>query len=162
MDNIDKSNFIVLDPCAGGDSKNPMSYPEAISNLYPVAPEKVRTIDIREDSLAEIKTNYLTYELGYKPNIIITNPPFNQAIPIIEKALDDVVDDGLVIMLLRLNFFGSDSRYPFFEDHLPESCYVHHKRVGFVPGKSTTDSIEYMHAIWRKGSHPTHTLLRVI
>lgn len=156
------SNIIVLDPCSGGDDENLMSYPKAITNFYSSLENNIKTIDIREDSLAETKVDYLTYDLGYKPNIIITNPPFNQAIPVIKKALEDVMDGGLVIMLLRLNFFGSNKRFPFFSEFMPESCYVHHKRIGFIPNKNTTDSIEYMHAVWRKGNNPSYTKLKVI
>lgn len=102
----------------------------------------------------------------------------NCAIPIIEKALDDVAENGYVIMLLRLNFFGSKERKPFFDKYIPEWCFVHHARIGFTDKKDesgyvlfdkngqtkrgSTDSIEYMHAVWRKGYKPEYTKLVVI
>jgi sugar-specific transcriptional regulator TrmB len=153
-----------------------MSYPTAIHNLYNTY---VTTIDIREDSLAKVKDNYLEMKLKYSPNIIITNPPFNHAVDIINKALEDVEDNGYVIMLLRLNFFGSIDRFEFFQKQLPKYCFVHHKRIGFTDKKDkdtgklifdkdgntkkgSTDSIEYCHMVWKKGEYPEFTQLKVI
>lgn len=183
VENVDWVNSTILDPCAGGNEEipeyetyHPMSYPTAIHNLYN---KPIATIDIREDSLAYVKDNYLKMNLKYVPNIIITNPPFNLAVEIINKALEDVEDDGYVIMLLRLNFFGSIDRFEFFQKQLPKYCFVHHKRIGFTdkkdkdtgklildksgnPKKGSTDSIEYCHMVWQKGYNPEFTQLKVI
>lgn len=150
---------IILDPCAGGDEKNPMSYPSALQLAnYPV----INTMDIREDSLADYRgIDYLKTPLDYQPDCIITNPPFNLALDIIKKALVDVKDDGYVIMLLRLNFFGSKGRKPFWEENMPMACYVHSTRMKFL-NTNSTDSIEYMHCVWKKGQHFETTALRII
>jgi hypothetical protein len=148
----------ILDPCAGGDSSHPMSYPTALqqcgyNNIY--------TIDIRDDSLADIKGNYLTMKLDFKPDTIITNPPFMIAREIIEKALNDVAENGFVIMLLRLNFFGGKLRKDLWDKHMPKYCFVHHRRMSFTDdGK--TDSIEYAHFVWQKGYNPEFTYIKVI
>jgi len=147
---------IILDPCAGGDNTNPMSYPEALKRYN----SDVRTVDIREDSLADIKGDYLSTQLEFQPNVIITNPPFFLAEEIIRKSLMDVVDNGYVIMLLRLNFYGSRKRKPFFETYMPKYSFVHHKRISFTGG--ATDSIEYQHCVWQKGYTNNFTILRVI
>lgn len=172
----------VADVCAGGnpkteyDAEHPMSYPTAIKNICNC---EVDTYDIREDSFAEHKVDYLSYKMNYEPDIIITNPPFNLATQIIEKALLDVKEDGYVIMLLRLNFFGSKEREKFFEKYLPEWCFVHHIRLGFqdkkdengytvfdsktgLPKRGSTDSIEYCHMVFRKGFKPEYTKLVMI
>ena len=155
---------LILDPCAGGDNDYPaMSYPTVLEEYGFNHGEEVMTIDIREDSRAMVKTDYLTYELEVKPELIITNPPFYLALEIIEKSLHDVQDYGFVVMLLRLNFFGSQKRLPWFRKHMPLLTYVHSKRMGFYPDKPRkTDSIEYMHAIWQKNVNPDHTELRII
>lgn len=122
-----------LDPCAGGDENHEMSYPAVIQREF--EPNVLSTIDIRETSLAENKSNYLLEDIT--PNyydVIITNPPFNIARQIIEKALKDVKDGGYVVMLLRLNFFGSKERFDFWENQLPVWAYVHHKRMSFTDG----------------------------
>ena len=148
----------ILDPCAGGDSVNEMSYPKAISQYN----EKIETIDIREDSRANIKGNYLEIDCKNKYDVIITNPPFFIAQEIISKAIDDIKCGGIVVMLLRLNYFGSDIRQPFWKANMPKYTFVHHKRIGFIPESRKTDSIEYMHCIWEKGYKKNTTELRII
>lgn len=176
----------IVDPCGGGNSEikdengikelyHPMTYPTVIKKLTGCDTD---TYDIREDSLAEHKCDYLTTKLDYKPDVVITNPPFNQAVSIIEKAIDDVEDDGYVIMLLRLNFFGSKERESFFAEYMPEYCFVHHVRIGFLDKKDSngyvildndgnakrgsTDSIEYCHMVFHKGVKPEFTKLYYI
>ena len=82
-------------------------------------------------------------------NTIITNPPFNHAQEIIEKALLDVVAEGEVIMLLRLNFLGAQKRKQFWQNTPLKHIYVLSKRPCFINGKS--DSIEYAWFIWQDG-----------
>jgi len=145
-----------FDPCAGGSLIDDATYPFVIKELIqPIKP--VFSTDIRDDSKADAKgVDYRYYELDYQPDIIITNPPFNIAIEIIEKALADVAHGGYVIMLLRLNFYGSVTREPFFEENMPISCYIHSRRMSFTPDNKT-DSIEYAHFVWRKGENPSYT-----
>lgn len=151
----------ILDPCAGGDAENDMAYPAALRSHAHYGTKRLATMDIRADSRAEVKGSYLQAQLDYEPDIIITNPPFNLALPIIRKALADVRPGGLVVMLLRLNFFGSKERKEFMQNHGPSFCYVHSKRIGFTPdGK--TDSIEYAHFVWQSGAIHRFTKLRVI
>lgn len=146
-----------LDPCAGGDVNNDMSYPKAL-NEYGITPI---TFDIREDSKADFKFDYLNTELyDGKFDVIITNPPFNIAKEIIEKSLEDVKEGGFVIMLLRLNFFGTKDRKQFWENNMPVMTFVHHKRISFTKG--ATDSIEYMHCVWQKGINQNFTKLIII
>ncbi|PYG88485.1 hypothetical protein LY28_01334 [Ruminiclostridium sufflavum DSM 19573] len=147
----------ILDPCAGGDEEHTMSYPEAIKAYN----NDITTIDIREDSRADIKADYLETDCFGKYDLIITNPPFCIALDIIKKALDDVKDGGLVVMLLRLNYYGSKDRKPFWNNFMPEHCFVHHKRIGFTDN-GKTDSIEYCHMVWRKSYYPDYTKLKVI
>ena len=73
------NNSIIVDPTSGcnpktdKDAYHPMSYPTAIKNIYGDC--EIHTYDLREDSFAENKCDYLKEKLPYKPNIIITNPP---------------------------------------------------------------------------------------
>ena len=149
-----------LDPCAGGDTFHEMSYPALIARKY--QPSVIGTIDVREDSRAEVKEDYLSCDVEQgKYNIIITNPPFFLAEKIIRKALRDVSEYGYVVMLLRLNFFGSNERQQLWREFMPTWGYVHHRRMSFTDdGK--TDSIEYMHAVWKKDNYPEFTMLKII
>jgi len=157
IENIDK-NIMILDPAAGGDTIHKMSYPEALKR---VGFNDIHTMDIREDSLAQYKQDYLTADCENKYDMIITNPPFSLALNFIEKALNDVKDGGWVIMLLRLNFFGGKQRFKFWQHNMPKYCFVHHKRMSFTDdGK--TDSIEYCHMVWQKGYNSEFTKLMII
>jgi hypothetical protein len=185
-EDVDLSDIMsIVDPCAGGDADTPMSYPTAISK----SPHfdkwvMVHTLDIREDSRATIKDDYLARKLnGGCPDMVISNPPFTFAMEFVQKALDDVCSGGLVIFLQRLNFFGSQKRLPFWNANMPQYTYIHSTRMGFktersedlriametaagkVPRKKdvgATDSIEYAHFVWVKGINPKFTMTRVI
>lgn len=152
-------DITILDPCAGGDIKNPMSYPEALVREG-IDSRNISTVDIREDSLAEVKGDFLTLDQG-EFDVIISNPPFKSALEFIERSLQQTVEDGFVIMLLRLNFFETKTRKPFFDRHMPKYAFVHHARMSFTEdGK--TDSVAYMHCVWQKGHYPDYTELRII
>ena len=152
---------IYCDPCAGGDDKNEMSYPYVLKELG-LSNNNIITIDIRNDSKAKIKDNFLTMDNNQLKNIdvIITNPPFNIAQEIIEKSLSIIKPNGFVIMLLRLNFFGSKQRRNFWLNNMPIFTFVHHQRISFTKGQ--TDSIEYMHCVWQKDIVQDYTKLIII
>lgn len=155
---FENKNIKILDPTAGGDANHPMSYPEALKQI---GINNVDTIDIRQDSLAQIKADYLTYDCKNKYDVIISNPPFNIALDIIKKALNDVKENGFVIFLLRLNYFESVARKKFWENNMAKYAFVHSKRIAFTD-KGGTDSIAYMHCVWQKGYNPKFTQLTII
>jgi len=141
----------VLDPSAGGCDKYPMSYPTVLEQEG----FTVESWDIREDSRANLTgVNFLnvpSYE-SRKYDMIITNPPFNLAQEFTEHALEMVKEGGLVIMLQRLNWLGSQKRKPMWQKLPLAAVYVHSKRPGFDPEKpSKTDSTEYAHFVFCKG-----------
>ena len=149
----------ILDPCSGGDKINPMSYPSALIESG-VSACDILTVDVREDSLADIKGDFLELDQG-EFDVVISNPPFKLAKEFIEKSLQQTKEGGFVIMLLRLNFFETKGRKPFFDKQMPKYAFVHHKRMSFTDdGK--TDSVAYMHCIWEKGYYPDATELRII
>lgn len=157
-----------LDPCAGGHAGYAMAYPTALINAG-VNHTSITTVDIRNDSPADYKgTDFLSWKPSVKYDVIITNPPFVHALPIIQRALTMVDDNGFVIMLLRLNFFGSQDRYDFWQTCRPAYAFVHSKRINFreamqVGSKVQQDSVEYMHCVWMGAAHsPAWTQLRVI
>ena len=157
-DDTFKKDIKILDCCAGGSDSHPMSYPEALKRF---GVSSVDTIDIREDSLAAIKGDYLEIDCKGKYDVIITNPPFNISRSIIDKALDDVTEGGYVIMLLRLNYLGGKVRKDLWESHMPKYIFTYSRRLSFTDdGK--TDSVEYAHYVWKKGENPEFSLLKVI
>ena len=163
------SDLNWLDPCCGGDENNDPTYTTVIKELY--KPTKICGIDIREDSKADVIMNYLDCEVENMSNhnIIISNPPFYLAEEFIRKSLEFVEDGGYVIMLLRLNFFGSTKRKELFDKFMPKYCFIHHKRINFIPDSMkkemkaqgikppSGDSIEYAHFVWQKGYKSDYT-----
>ena len=150
----------ILDPCAGGDKFHAMSYPTALKN-HGVYRDDITTLDIREDSRADIKADYLSYRFNHLFDVCITNPPFAIAQEIVDKAKEDVNSGGFIIMLLRLNFFGSLKRREWWHHNVPKYVFVHPSRMSFTEdGK--TDSIEYMHCVWQVNCTFKHAKLCVL
>ncbi len=155
------------DVCAGGRiGAEPMSYPTVLAERGIAAD----TFDIRTDSPAAHIGDYLKTDCGNRYDVICTNPPFDLAQQVITKALWDVRPGGWVVMLLRLNFFGSQKRRQFWRDNMPTYSFVHSVRMGFrhhlidkPPAyRRGTDSIEYQHLVWKKGHNPQFCQLTVI
>lgn len=146
-------NLKALDPCAWWDALNDMAYPSVLQK-YGITPV---TNDLRNDSPATHHTDFLCWDdSDNQYDLIITNPPFSHALPIIEKALQLTKEWWYIIMLLRLNFFWSKWRREFFKHHMPTHCFIHHERMSFTPDNQT-DSIEYAHFVWTKWENPSHT-----
>ena len=160
---FDGKPFTILDPCAGGDAKHEMSYPAAIQKYSGWTFNGIDTCDVRPDSPAMFKEDYLFTNLGQdRPyDMAITNPPFNIAIDVIQKCLREVAIGGWVIMLLRLNFYGSQERSAWFKQNMPTVSYIHSKRLSFTDDRKT-DSIEYQHACWFVGEKPKFTKIRIL
>lgn len=80
-------------------------------------------------------------------DVAIGNPPFRLATQFIEWSLQRC---DYVVMLLRLNYYGSDDRSDFMHRLCPDA-YILPNRPSFRPskrGKLTTDSIEYAWFVW--------------
>ncbi|WP_288987081.1 class I SAM-dependent methyltransferase [uncultured Pseudoalteromonas sp.] len=140
----------VLDPSAGGCEKYEMSYPTVLKKHG----FNVESWDKRGNSRANvINCDFLEVEwLDSHYDMIITNPPFNLALEFAEHALKLVKEGGLVIMLQRLNWLGSQKRKAMWQKLPLAAVYVHSKRPGFDPEKpSKTDSTEYAHFVFCKG-----------
>lgn len=137
----------VLDCCAGGRiGHEPMSYPEAMIQCG-IDEKRITTLDIRADSRAQIIADYLTHPTESYDSII-TNPPFDIALQIIQKAISDASPNGWVIVLLRLNFLEGKLRKSFWDQSMPKYIFVHHKRLSFT-GKGT-DSVAYAHFVFHR------------
>lgn len=139
----------ILDPSCGGCDRFSARYPEALrAKRY----FNLTTVDIREDSHAEIITDYLKWEAPEQFDLIITNPPFNQSVAITKKALTEVTTGGEVIMLQRLNWVGAEIRREFWDNAPLKHIYAHRKRAKCDPSKPTqTDSCEYAHFVFEDG-----------
>lgn len=79
---------------------------------------------------------------SWPPSVAITNPPYSLAAEFVERCLPLA---SVTIMLLRLNWLGSQKRAAFLRSHMPD-VYVLPRRPSFVHG--ATDACEYMWAVW--------------
>jgi len=85
-------------------------------------------------------TDFLTYDytankVCWNPVTIITNPPFGIAQEAVERCFE-IAPDADIIMLLRLNFLGSQKRKEFWERHPVKQIYILSERPSF--GKHCT------------------------
>lgn len=165
---------LILDPCAWGNLEYfnedtnklvkaaDMSYPSVLVE-FGVDSNFIMTNDLREDSLAAYHLDFTEWSKSRfsEYNLIITNPPFNIAQNIIKEALNCCREWWYVIMLLRLNYFGWKVRQEFWKKNMPIRVYVHNRRMSFTPDWKT-DSIEYMHCVWKKWENPKETKLSLI
>jgi hypothetical protein len=178
-------NGWILDPCAGGNIKpfrwdtgskgrlryvdmpvQGMTYPEVIRKHFADngwGEPRIDTQDIREDSPAAFKGDFLTTNEfpSREYSLVITNPSFSLAFETVKRGLEVVAPGGYVVMLLRLNWLETAKRFKWLRGNSPERIFVHHARPSFRPD-GRTDSTAYMHAVWRKGHHGFSGLLRVI
>lgn len=163
----DAPNFAglrILDPCSGGRqamSGQILKMPPYAHVLRRYGATNVSTIDIRQESAAQVKQDYLQMPKTPEFDLVISNPPFSLAREFVEHSLENTVKGGYVVFLLRLNILGSQRRHEWWQDRIPFAIYVHSKRPRFFGGGS--DATEYAHFVWKKGYiNPLYTVLRVI
>lgn len=136
-------DVICFEPCAG-DS--------AIANQLPVVIKA--DIDPELGHLVFDATNKNAWEsvvVGYKPDWVITNPPYSQpdCDRIIQNAWD-FTEEG-VAMLLRLSYLEPcKGRAKFLKEAALSSLIIFNPRPQFIPAKKSTDSSTVAWFVWRK------------
>ena len=157
---LNNRNYFILDPCAWWDETHYMSYPAALCEAWAIF-DNITTNDIRSESLAMFHKDFTLYEHKNRYDMVITNPPFNISQKIIEKSIQACKEWWFVIMLLRLNYFWWKIRQNFWKKNMPYRVYIHNKRICFTEDWKT-DSIEYMHCVWKKWYNPKETKLSLL
>lgn len=136
-----------MDPCAGDGA-----IIRATKLVYPRV--EWDAVEIRDEAEPDLKATGANYVIGdflaghFRPlaaHVVFTNPPFRIAQDFIEKSL--TITDH-VVMLLRLNYLGSEKRADFLREYPPD-VYVLPNRPSFMNGE--TDSIEYAWFHWERG-----------
>ena len=79
-------------------------------------------------------------------DLVITNPPFSITMEFIRRSLE--LDTRYVVMLQRLNYIGTETRFGFMKANPPD-MYVLPNRPSFQ-SSGKTDSIEYAWFVWDK------------
>lgn len=141
----------ILEPCAGSGKMVKVlreRYPKAtIHFVEPAQP----AITIMQGANAGYSLKFQELNSGScDPNgpeydLIFTNPPYSQAKEIIEHALT-TWPYATVVMLLRLNFLGSQTRHAFWQKFPPNELHALSCRPSFTGGG--TDATEYAWFVW--------------
>jgi hypothetical protein len=123
-------NPSILEPCSGDGNITGMLILRGVA---------------RRIEWAEVTKGRDFLEIAYPQrfDFIITNPPFSLAREFIEKSLTIA---NCVVMLLRLNFLGSQSRKELWEKHPPTAIHVLTKRPSFTG--HGTDATDYAWFVW--------------
>jgi len=103
--------------------------------------------------------NFLRLRALYpQPDVIISNPPFGSAPAFVDHAF--TLTARYVVMLLRVNYWGSEERHAFLTANPPDT-YVLPNRASFT-SDGKTDSIEYGWFVWDVTSKREHGRVRVL
>jgi len=129
------------EPCAGGGAMS-----DVIRDMYP-------DVELLETDISPLRPEIKQADARYfkpseKIDVIVTNPPFSLALPIIQSCLNQA---PYVVMLLRLNWLASAVRSDFFRRNMPD-VYVLAVRPSFdlasvqnanlIDGRSTVNGVE--------------------
>jgi len=114
-------------------------------NLIP----NISSLYIPEDFLHWTPDIALMPGSGFRPyDLSITNPPFSIATEFLLAQLE-LAD--LVVMLLRLNYWGARKRHELLSKRAPNHTFILPNRPSFAKGGGT-DSIEYAWMVWEAGN----------
>lgn len=94
---------------------------------------------------SEIREGKNFFSWNGKVDLILTNPPFSLSQEFIDHSIERA---NTIIMLLRVNFLGSVSRYDWWKENSPTCMYVLSKRPSFTG--IGTDATEYAWFVWDK------------
>lgn len=137
--------YPVLEPCAGYGS---------IVNILKLNGHVITT-DVDPDMMCDYNLDFLALDLCDEYHSIISNPPFNIAEEIITKSIQDLQDGDEVIMLLKLDFLGTQKRHTFWKTHPAKHIYVLSHRPRFL---RHGDRCEYGWYVWKVGWFGNTTL----
>lgn len=152
----------ILEPAAGDDAL------VAVMNNYKHADAIIHTNDIRQETAAMHHFDYihnlpgLEEALDAPPDLIITNPPYRYAKEFIMNSLDLVAANGKVIMLLRINYLGAQTRHLWWQRVMPflDEILVLSSRPKFTNGSS--DATEYAWFVFNATPGEPYAKTRVI
>lgn len=150
----------LLEPCAGNGA-----IIKAIKERKYAIPKLITAVEIGAEHRDKLITSganwvyiadFLTWQLNFPVDTIITNPPYSIAQQIIEHCFE-IAPDAEKIMLLRLAFLESKKRKAFWDKHPITQLYILSERPSFT-GQGT-DSTAYAWFVWSKYREP---LIKVI
>ena len=135
--------------CAAGEKH--------LSKVFEEHGYKVRSSDliVRTEDVEQL--DFLTSNETWD-GTIITNPPYNQAVNFIQKAMESITEGNKLIMFLKVQFLEGKSRKKLFEKYPPKTVWVSSSRItcakngDFEYMKAHGGSaVAYAFYVWQKG-----------
>lgn len=136
----------ILEPCCGGGF---------MAEEIKKAGYTVEATDIIDRGYGKGNIDFLTADFPSGVYDIITNPPYSDFIPMLNKAMEICLNK--VAMLLPLNYLSSQSRYEVFKQYPPKRVYVYVERIciakngNFSEYDSCSNMEIYAWYIWERG-----------
>ena len=154
IEDIDKKK--VIWECAAGQKH--------LSNVFEKYGYKVRSSDIVVRTEGVEQLDFLSQNEKWD-GTIITNPPYNQAVKFVEKAMETVSDGNKVIMFLKVQFLEGKSRKKLFEKYPPKTVWVSSSRIMCAKNGNFKEmiagggsAVAYAFYVWEKGYKGNTTL----
>lgn len=135
----------IVEPCCGGGHLSE----ELKRHGY-----NVTSYDLYNHGYDCIKQDFLKSEIIAQ--CFLTNPPYKYALEFTQKALKNVLPNGYVVMLLRIQFLEGKARNLFFKKYPPKFIYINSSRQNcarngdFITSKRASATC-YAWFIWQKG-----------
>ena len=153
---LDCNDKYVVEPCVGnGNILN------KIKELYPRASCVGVDIVDRGYEGSVIYKDFLDKDtLVGRPDLIITNPPYNCASEFVEKSIETLNLGGKCCMFLKIQFLEGQKRKELFDKYPPKYIYVFRNRMAtwnngqeFDPktGKHWCTTMCHSWFVWEKG-----------
>lgn len=154
LDNLDLNRYgkYVLEPSAGNGNISRIikeKYPDKIVTSIETREEEYYNLCFSSDQV--VFYNYLNLDFIGRYDIIIGNPPYSLALEFVNKSIQLLNDNGILIFLLRTAFLESKSRYDFWQQNPLSGLYTLSKRPSFT-GRGT-DATSYSWFIWDKSTN---------
>ncbi len=142
----------VVEPSVGGGAfarAIRASAPQARITGFDLDPN----VEGRHNCDTFVAADWTTATVSPAPDVILGNPPFNEAQAHVEHALRTARTGGIVGMLLRLAFTEGIVRTAFWDQYRSslDSIFVFARRPSFTGG--TCDSCAYGWFVWRVGGN---------
>lgn len=140
----------IVEPSVGGGA-----FARAIRAIAPQARITGYDLDPNVEGAADcdlfIVADWTHVRPEVPPDVILGNPPFNEAQAHVEHALSVARPGGIVGMLLRLAFTEGIVRTPFWDKYRTslDAIFVFARRPSFMGG--ACDSCAYGWFVWRVG-----------
>lgn len=114
----------------------------------------VDSYDLYDHGYGVIGEDFLKSNRKY--DCFLTNPPYKYALEFVNHAIENLIPNGLVIMLLRIQFLEGQRRNEFFKKYPPKYIYVNSRRQNCAKNGDfkkyfSTSAICYAWFVWQEG-----------